>query len=388
MTAVRVTNPREAAAGIDRGLGIVDLHVHPSMMAYMFGTRFWKAHRPPLWFCPWSMRVDIDALIAGGVKTFVCTSYALERDMYADVWPLRFLATWYPRAKYLGSTPVNVLTRECLDCADAMIEETRRRRGDIVAVARSYAEMQEITGSGRVCMLHAIEGAHHLDGDIDMVDELRARGVCLMILPHLYPNAAGGCVNVFSKYRIPAKCGCFLPKYQDASGLTDWGHQLVEKLLEVGILVDPTHGTREYRAQVLDIVRRYPKKRPMLMSHACLAGEGTTEFGPDPDEIKAIADTGGVVGIMMYTHREGSQSPTLGVEYVIKSIDYLIRHGGEEVVAIGSDFDGTSDVSKDLRSPRAYAGVREAVLRKYSETQTRKFFSGNAERVLKDGWGA
>jgi membrane dipeptidase len=357
------------------------------MMSYMFGTKFWKAHRPPLWFWPWSNRVDIDALVEGGVKTFVCAAYVLEREMFADVWPLRLLTALYSPARYLATAPLDVLTREYLDLAEQMVEETRLRRGDIVEFARSYTDMQRITNEGKVCMLHAIEGAHHLNGNIDMVDELYERGVCQMIVPHLYPNEAGGCVNLTPGRNPGFKFGCFSEKYQSRAGLTPWGRDLVEKLLDVGILVDPTHGTLEFRRQVIEIVRNNSKKRPLIMSHTCVPSLSLEGPGPTPEEIRAIADTGGVIGIMMYTHREPGQGDSNGTEYVLNAIEHLVQHGGEAVVALGSDFDGTTDVPKELRSPRAYRDLRQVLLRKYTEAQVEKFLNGNAERVLKDGWG-
>ena len=372
---------------VDTRFGILDLHMHPTLMAYMFKTKFWKAHHPPLWFCPWSMRVDMDALIEGGVKAFLCTTYVLERELFDDVWPLQIVAALYPRGKHIATAPLDQLTREYLDFAEQMVEETRRQRGDIIEIARSYCEMQRITNEGKICMLHAIEGAHHLNGNIDMVDELYARGVCHMIIPHLYPNESGGCVDCLPARNAPFRLGCFDRKRQNASGLTPWGHDLVEKLLDVGILVDPAHGTLEYRRQVIEIVRNHPKKRPMIISHACVPSPSPTGMGPIPEEIREIADTGGVVGVMMFTHRESGQGGTNGIEYAQNAIDHLVQYGGEDVVAIGSDFDGTTDVTKDLRSPRAYKDLRQTLLRKYTEDQVMKFLSGNAERVLKDGWG-
>ncbi len=368
-------------------LGVVDLHTHPTMMAYMFGAKFWKAHHPPLWFCPWSMRVDIDALIAGGVKTALCATYVVERPLFDDVWPLHILMALYPRAKHIATAPMDALTREYLDFAEGMVEETRRRRGDLIEFARSYADMERITGEGKVCMLHAIEGAHHLNGNIDMVDELHARGVCHMVLPHFYPNEAGGSVDCFPMRNARFRFGCFDRRRLARTGLTAWGHDLVDKLLDVGILVDPSHGTLEFRRQVLEAVRNHPKKRPMIVSHACVPSPSPEGMGPIPEEIREIADIGGVVGVMMFTHREAGQNCSEGIAYAMEAIEHLVQHGGEDVVAIGSDYDGTPDVSKELRSPRAYASLRQTLLRKYTETQVAKFLSGNAERVLKDGWG-
>jgi membrane dipeptidase len=272
-----------------------------------------------------------------------------------------------------------------------MVEETRRRRGDVIAIARSFADFQRITGEGKICMLHSIEGAHHLGGDLDMVDELYERGVCQVIVPHLYPNKAGGCVDLLGRdLRLPFMPGCFQQKYQDSSGLSPWGRELVEKLLDVGILVDPTHGTREFRKQVIDIARNNSKQRPVIMSHVNVPGADFSQCGinPLPEEIREIADTGGVAGLIMSYHGPNDSKTKTGVESILGAIDYLIQCGGEDVVAFGSDFDGYFAVlPEDVKSPRGYAGLRDAMLSKYTEEQVAKFMSGNAERVLRDGWG-
>lgn len=71
----------------------------------------------------------------------------------------------------------------------------------------------------------------------------------------------------------------------------------------------------------------------------------------------------------------------------MRSVEHLIKHGGEECVAFGSDFDGFTDPPKDWASPRDYNNVRSWLLEKYSEEQVAKFLFGNADRVLREGWG-
>ena len=123
------------------------------------------------------------------------------------------------------------------------------------------------------------------------------------------------------------------------------------------------------------------------MSDVYLPTSRQSPKAPDSDEIRAITDTGGVIGIMMAQYPGPGSSGLTGVEVVMQSIDHLVRYGGEDVVAIGSDFDGFTTVPRDLKSPRGYANLRQAILRRYSESQVAKFLSGNAERVLKAGWG-
>ena len=377
---------------MDTRFKTIDLHCHPSMMTYMLGTKFWKKQNPTDYgFCPWAMRVNIDELLAGEVKAFLCTAYVLERIMFKDAWPLGLLSQVHPRLRRIATTPLDQLLREYLDTAEQMVEETRQKRGDIIEVGRSYADYQRITGENKICMLHAVEGAHHLNGNIDMVDELYERGVCQMIVPHLYPNEAGGCTDLITReVRTPLLPGCFKDKNQDTSGISDWGRELVEKLLDVGILVDPTHGTREYRRQIIEIARNHPKKRPVIMSHVNLPGgiEAKGDHDPLPEDIREIADTGGAIGIIMSYHEWDNTHAMTGVENIIACIDHLIQHGGEDVVAFGSDFDGYFKMlPKDIKTPRGYSAIREAIMKKYSEDQVAKFMSGNAERVLQEGWG-
>lgn len=73
-------------------------------------------------------------------------------------------------------------------------------------------------------------------------------------------------------------------------------------------------------------------------------------------------------------------------------IDHPVRFSGDGVVAVGSDCygfagAGSEGVPKDLKSPRGHASLRQAMLLRYSESQVATFLSGNAERVLRTGWG-
>ena len=102
---------------------VVDLHAHPALKSCLFKTRFWKAHYPPAGYFPPAMCVDLDALLHGGVKTFVCATYVPERELFRDVWPLGILAAVHPRARHFATAPIEQLTRECLDAAEDMIAE-------------------------------------------------------------------------------------------------------------------------------------------------------------------------------------------------------------------------------------------------------------------------
>lgn len=353
----------------------------------MFRQRFWRTHEAQPGMSPTSLVADVDSLVNGGAGAFLCCAYALERQFFSDVLPLRVLSKLHWRPRHMASTPLNVLAMEHLDQAGEMMAAANRQRGDIIELARGSSDIKRITDARKICMLHSMEGAHHLAGNLERVDDFFERGVCMMTVPHLYPNEAGGCVDFFSPLReFWWAGGSFSQKYQDASGLTPWGHELVERLLDVGIVVDMVHGTQEYRRQVIDIAKSHPKKRPITMSHVAI-GQNPTESlaGPSPEDVRAIADTGGVIGLMMVHHTlEPAQDP---VEAMLNAVDYLLQHGGEEVVAVGSDFDGYASTPDSLASPRDFGAIRGALLAKYTEEQTAKFLFGNSERMLRMGWG-
>jgi membrane dipeptidase len=123
------------------------------------------------------------------------------------------------------------------------------------------------------------------------------------------------------------------------------------------------------------------------MSHVGVHEFAPYAMNPTKEDIRAIADTGGVVGIIAMTYWLSKPEVHQGAEIILKTIDHLIQHGGEDVVAFGSDFDGFTGPPKDWKSPRDYAFIRELLLKHYSEEQAQKFLNGNADRVLKMGWG-
>ena len=56
-----------------------------------------------------------------------------------------------------------------------------------------------------------------------------------------------------------------------------------------------------------------------------------------------IRDSGGLVGLnyaTFYLREDGRASPDMGWDELLRHMDYLIEHLGEDHVGLGSDFDG------------------------------------------------
>lgn len=371
----------------DQPFPVIDLHTHPSLKTWLFGRKFWTAHKPPGGMFPVTMRTDLDALIAGGVGTVLSAIYVVEREIEQDAWPLHYLQHLHPPLFEILNTAPDDVARTQLNHFKKHIDETRRRRGDLVEIAYSYSEMKRIMGEGKLCVINALEGAHHLNGDLANLDDMFDRGVAHMIIPHFYPNAAGGCVDPIPDNLPPRKLRMMNWKRDPDSGLTEFGCELVDRMFDLGIVVDVTHGTPRFRREVYARAKAHPKKRPVIMSHVGVHEFAPYPMNPTPEDIRAIAETGGVIGIIFMTYFLQKPEIRDGEAIVLKTIEHIIEHGGEDAVAFGSDFDGFTGVPRDFKSPRDYNHLRYLLLRNYSEEQVDKFLRGNADRVLREGWG-
>lgn len=367
--------------------GVFDLHMHPTLKTFMLGRHFSRRHYPPGFWFPLTLRSDVHSLIAGGVRAFLCATYIVENEFLSDAWPLRGVRCILPRVNHVFSGAPDVLAMECMDHQEAIFNEVNQKFGLTIETAKSYTDMQRIIREGRIAVLNSLEGAHHLNGKLENVEVFYDRGVCHMVIAHLYPNEACWNVDSFVALKPLQKIGCFKQTICLDTGLTDFGRELVDRMWDMGMIVDMTHATPKCRREILERGRAHPKKRPVIMSHVGVHELSPYNMNPEPDEIRAIADSGGVIGMISMSFWLRRPEHRDGIRLILETIDHLVKHGGDEVVAFGSDFDGFTAPPPNFKSPRDYVRIREAVIRKYGEQRAACFLNGNAERVIRLGWG-
>ena len=183
----------------------------------------------------------------------------------------------------------------------------------------------------------------------------------------------------FTRSRIGAPA---LPWYLrfGAQGLTAFGADYVRKLNERRILIDLAHLGERGFWQVLDV---HDKTQPITISHAaCQAVHGHFRNVSDA-QIKAIADRGGVVGIIFNTAFLGGSLFRGRAERVAAHIDHAVRLVGADHVALGSDFDGAIVPPRDLRSLRELPRLVALMLaRGMREVDVQKVLGGSFLRLL------
>ena len=370
---------------------LFDLHAHPGFNVSLFNrvltNRFFPSTRA---FDPFSVRTDYHRLKTGGVDILLSVQYAPEKGILIECPPLPYLRFFMPRIwKKIYGRPYFDVVNEMLDeMENSIAGSIDPGTGKPMAkLARSLPELEAVLAQGPdrpVAFIHCVEGGHAIDGKLENLEALFNRGVAYLTLAHFFENEI-----VHPCFPWPEKLQKF-DWFQGKSnnvalGLKPFGEQVVEKMVELGMLIDISHCTPPARARIYEIVG---KRAPLLASHV-----GAFEINPDPYnlkdwEIKKIAESGGVVGVIFMNYWLMPHETERGLNFVSRTIDHFIKVGGTDHVGIGSDFDGFTDPPDDLKDASELPKLTQRLLAEgYSPEMITKIWGGNGLRMLREGWG-
>ena len=368
---------------------LVDLHAHPSLNVSLFHqtltSRLYPSSRA---FDPFSFRTDFARLQQGGVDALLSVLYAPEKGIFEECRLLQVLRHFMPRVwKKIYARPYFDVTLQLMDEIEKEVEKTHDPESGrrLICFAHSARELAEILGEGEerpIAMVHCLEGAHCLGGKLENLDALFERGVAYMTLAHFFENEV-----VHPCYPWPEtiqKLNCFRGERNVWLGLKPFGEQVVERMVELGMLIDVSHCTPPARLRVYDIVGN---RAPILATHV-----GVHEINPDPYnlkdwEIRRIAEGGGMVGVIFMNYWLMPRESHRGLNFIVRTIDHIVNLVGIDHVGIGSDFDGFTDPPDDLKDASQLPRLTQRLLvAGYSPEDIRKILGGNAMRVLMEGW--
>jgi membrane dipeptidase len=314
----------------------IDLHADTLMWSRWLGYDLLARHEPPLWRAAFGGHIDLPRLRDGGIggQFFGLVSLPVSRR-------------------------IRGLARAVHDQIDVLLEAIARRPREL-RLARTGADLEACRRDGAVAALLGIEGAHALEGDLDGLARFARRGVRYLGLLHFSPNEAGW----------PA----YGPGRRDGNGLTPWGFELVRRCESSGVLVDLAHINRRGFLDVCAIATR-----PPIVSHTGVVGAFRHWRNIDDVQLRAIADKGGVIGVIFCPRYLGG----IRVDDVVQHFLHILNVVGEDVPALGSDWDGFIVPTPDLADPRGLPVLTDALLKAgLSKTTLGKILRGNVLRVL------
>jgi microsomal dipeptidase-like Zn-dependent dipeptidase len=261
----------------------------------------------------------------------------------AQMWPVRTWTSIFERALYQ------------LEKLHAFAADSD---GELIVI-ESAADMQAFadrraSGEQVVAGIYLIEGAHPLEGDLDNLDRLFESGLRIAGLTHFFDNRLGGSLHGLS-----------------GEGLTPFGADVIRRANELGIIIDVAHASPQMVNDVLDLATK-----PVILSHGGVKGLCDVSRNLDDTLMQRIAARGGLIGIGYWDGAVCDITP-LGV---VRSIRYAIDLLGEDYVALGSDYDGATEVLFDTSE---LAILTQTMLDEgFSEQEIRKVMGENARRFF------
>jgi microsomal dipeptidase-like Zn-dependent dipeptidase len=278
---------------------------------------------------------------------------------------------------------------------DLVERHVAERHAAEAAFARSAEEVRRVRESGRVALVHCLEGAFHLPPaprDIpEAMATLARRGVAYVTIAHLYPRGIASVAPAIP-YFPDETFRALVP--QQRAGLSQRARTAIEAAVREGVLVDLAHMSDRALAETFELLDRIDPERsvPVIASHVGYRFGGQ-EYNLADWAVAEIAARGGVVGLIFAGHQLGDGVDGVPPAALEDSIELLGRHvdaiaaaaGGDGHVAIGSDLGGFIDPLPGLDDVACYPAARTALATRHDEATAARIAGGNAERVLLGG---
>jgi membrane dipeptidase len=167
---------------------------------------------------------------------------------------------------------------------------------------------------GRLGLMLSLEGVEPLGSDPDLIDHFWGVGVRMVGLTWNLRNAFADGLGV-----------------DDDRGLSGLGGELVDRLVELGAMLDLAHASPRTFA---DVLARAPAGATVLVSHAGCRGVHDHPRNLTDEQLQALAERDGVLGIMCLPITVGADN----LDRLVDHVDYAVAHLGSARVGLGGDF--------------------------------------------------
>jgi membrane dipeptidase len=287
------------------GSEVLDLHVDSFIWHRVFGYDLTKRHGRGLFDARFYSQVDFPRILEAGLTG----------------------ATW-------------VITTNPVRSAESRADTFVKNLADLVAlfdtvseqfqVVRSEAEYRAARAAGKHAAFIGIQGGNALDRDAEALDLIPDNLVLRVTLVHLSTSSLGVTSSPL--------------KFHDG-GLTDAGRDYVRRLNEKKIFVDLAHISKKGFADAVEV---HDKSQPLIVTHTGVSGVHEHWRNLDDGQLRAIADTGGTIGVMYQSSFLGPGAQGKRAEAVVRHLEHIVETVGEDHASLGSDWDGAIAPPRDM----------------------------------------
>ena len=270
----------------------------------------------------------------------------------------QIFSIWISPTTYSASTYFST----AMKFLDTLKAQANRNKNDMGLVVRADS-VDSLSRQKKIAGIVVIEGGHCIEDKLENLLAFYDAGVRVMTITW----------NNSTSWAVSAQ-----DSRADNAGLSEFGKQVIRTMDSLGMVIDISHVGRK---TVDDILAT--SKNPIIASHSGVAALRNHYRNLTDTQIRAIAQRGGVIGVVFYPTFLVS-SGTAGLENVLQHIDYIKNLVGVDYVALGSDFDGIEATPVGLENVTKFPAITEALLQRgYSRQDVRKILGENFMRVFR-----
>ncbi|HEU4581703.1 MAG TPA: membrane dipeptidase [Polyangiaceae bacterium] len=320
---------------------VIDLHVDSFIWTRVLGYQLGRRHRPRLVRGCFFNQVDVPRLRSVGIGGAI---WVITTN------PLRGGAS---RARAFGQNLARLR---------AVLGAERE-----VRVVRDLAEYREARRAGLHAAFLGIQGGNAIDAHQDLGGLLAERWVLRVTLVHLSNSGLGATSS-------PLRLG------GHAGRLSQQGKEFVRALDAARVFVDLAHVSRTGFFDALEV---HDKSLPAIVTHTGVSGVHPHWRNLDDEQLKAIAATGGTVGIMYHSSFLGDPTLQGRLLSIVRHLEHVIAVIGEDHASLGSDWDGAIITPRDMPTCLELPRLVQAMLdRGWTSERIQKVLGGNFLRCL------
>ncbi|MBM1105150.1 membrane dipeptidase [Aurantibacter crassamenti] len=199
-----------------------------------------------------------------------------------------------------------------------------------------------------------VEGGHCLEGKIDNLDNLYNEGVRMLAPTHFFDNEFGGSAHGVSK-----------------EGLTKFGKDVVQRMNELGMLIDLAHASPKMIDDVLA-----QSQDPILVSHTGVRGTLDNSRNLSDKHVREIWENGGLIGVAYF---KGAVTAPL-IKGIVDAMKHIKTIASVDCIALGSDFDGSATTPFDITGLPLL--VEELLNQGFNEQEIKAIMGENVKRFM------
>ena len=320
---------------------LIDLHIDSFIWTRIFGYDLQKSHADSITQGYFAGQVDLPRLKAGGFSGAI---WSITTN------PLR---TSRARAKAFEKN---------LDRFKKLIAKNSKQ----MKLISNSVDFDSIHSKDQQAVWISIQGGNAIDYDLNLIEKY-SEEITSVTLMHLMHSKLGTSMTPYPTLR--------------KRGLTKFGRDFVKKLNEQRIFVDLAHADpRTFR----DAVEVHDASQPLLVSHTGVKGVYDCFRNIDDDQLKSIAATGGVIGVIYEPNFLGKGDAGESLEAVLRHLEHIQKIAGDDFTALGSDWDGMIIPTHGLRSADQFPTLVDLMQKRgWSTSQIEKTLGLNFLRAFR-----